>query len=176
MIVDVFSEPVKNFMRTIKRAGILFSVMILLLVCIACFFISPDDNFTKLFLFLASLVLIVIAIWPTLMYARTSNMQIFFDSDSMQIRYKNGKGLRTVYYTDIKCIKVNEIQGFFYGDNDKLSSKYICIYLSQKIEVPSVSFKKLFYQEDFVLFNYTSSAFQFITDKLGMAITIQEVD
>lgn len=165
MIVDVFSEPVRNFMRTIKRGGVLFSVMILLIDFIAYFFLL-DDSFSKLFLFLASLLLIVLVIWPTLLYSRTSTMQILFDSDSMRIRYKDGKELRTVYYKDIKNIQVKEIYGFFYGDNENFSSKYICVFLSQKTEVPSVSFKKLFYQENLVVFNYTSSTFQFITDKL----------
>ena len=148
---------------TIQRIGVLFSSVTFFIIYVA-FFLLPEDNFTRIFLILVSILLSIIVNWPALMYGRTSNMQIFFDSECMRIRYKNGKILRTVYYIDIKEIQIKEIYGFFYRNNN-IKSKYICVFLNEKTEIPTVPFKKLFYQENLVILNYTPSVFCFIVQK-----------
>ena len=79
---------------------------------------------------------------------------------------KSGACWRTIKYSAITAINVQEISGFFYGQNkDMFRSKYVCVYLNGATNVPDVSFEKLFLQKDFFMFSYNLDALRWLQQK-----------
>lgn len=156
----------KSLMRMVKKVSIYTqfgAVALLLVLAVAGFF---RDATTAIVCSLSLLVVTLPLLIPGLRFEKVSQSSIRLTENEILICDKSGACWRTIKYSAITAINVQEISGFFYGQNkDMFRSKYVCVYLNGATNVPDVSFEKLFLQKDFFMFSYNLDALRWLQQK-----------
>ncbi len=101
----------------------------------------------------------IIAVTPWIFYCKLSQSILIFLEDHLNVCYENGKCWRTIKYNEITDVRVKEVPGFFYGENQNtIKNNYICIFLNDTTDIPDNSFAKLFKEENFFMFAFQEQA------------------
>ena len=117
-------------------------VFLLLVMGIAGFFkdLTTGIIFTSILLLITTPLMI-----PGFLFEKISQSTVRFAEDRIQVLDKKGICWRTIFYREITNVRIEEVSGFFYGQNQNLfRNTYICIFLNRSTSIPDVSFSKLF--------------------------------
>lgn len=164
--IDLMPENIKKQMIAIKNVGISAGIFaIVLLLAMWGFKIFRDLSTGVVF----SLVLLSVAIplqIPSIRFDKVAQSTVRFEFDQIKILDKKGRCWKSINYCSISAVRVEEVNGFFYGKNtDLFRNKYICIFLNNSTNIPDVPFADLYDEKDFVMLNYQIEALQLIQQK-----------
>ena len=89
--------------------------------------------------------------------------------NTIQIIDWRGQIKQEICYRKITTMRIEEITGFFYGgDRDNGTNIYICLFMNGQTQIPDVEYKKLYYQDDFVLIAYDDRVYSVLKERLRM--------
>ena len=98
-----------------------------------------------------------------LAFNKTSQSTIKITEELISVYDKKGNCWRTILPNTITDIRIEEISDFFYGRNrHTFRFEYVCLFLNGNTQIPDVSFSKLFFEKDFIMFGYDEVAFDMI--------------
>ncbi|MBQ4102403.1 MAG: hypothetical protein IJC85_05915 [Oscillospiraceae bacterium] len=170
MEVDLMPICLKKQMNTIKKVSICVEigvVFLLLVMGIAGFFkdLTTGIIFTSILLLITTLLMI-----PGFLFEKISQSTVRFAEDRIQVLDKNGICWRTIFYREITNVRIEEVSGFFYGQNQNLfRNTYICIFLNGSTSIPDVSFSKIFTDKDFIMLGYHAEVFLWLRQELQLS-------
>ncbi|MBE6748837.1 MAG: hypothetical protein E7557_06360 [Ruminococcaceae bacterium] len=156
---DVMPIGIKSFIRIRKKVCI-FAEFFSILWVIAMVATGLIRNLSDCVAFFVALqIVMMIMVTPWIFYCKLSQSILIFLEDHLNVCYENGKCWRTIKYSEITDVRVKEVPGFFYGENQNMEkNNYICIFLNGTTDIPDNSFAKLFKEENFFMFAFQEQA------------------
>ena len=104
---------------------------------------------------------------PGIAFDKVSQSTVRFFSHQMCLFDKRGRCWRIVNYKEITDVRVEDVSGFFYGQNqDRVKDKYVCVFLNGSMDIPNVPYRHLFNEEDFIMFGYNDQAIHWLCQNL----------
>ena len=156
----------KSYIRTIKKVGIYAVMGALLLLLILNIFGYLHDGMTAAVVLAVLLLITVPLLIPGLAFDKVSQSTVQLTDGQLRVLDKRGRCWRTIDYSVIKAIQVQEIRGFFYGQNKgKWRHQFVCVFLNESFQIPDTSFAKLFTHQDFFMFDYQLEALRYLQEK-----------
>lgn len=110
------------------------------------------------FIAFSSLITIVYPLlWlPLAISKKAIRSKVNLTEKTIKVISEKGECWREIPYSFITEIRVEEIEGWFYGFNQELyRHKYICLFMNNNSEIPIESYKKMFLQKDFFMIAYS---------------------
>lgn len=161
--IDLLPKSIKSQMQAIKMVSFCVTIsavtFLIALWCFGCF----DTTTTGILFSIMILCVFIPMLLPSILYYKTSQSSLIITDDHIYIRDKKGNCLRTINCNTITDIRVEEISDFFYGRNrHTFRFEYVCLFLNGNTQIPDVSFSKLFFEKDFIMFGYDEVAFDMI--------------
>ena len=100
---------------------------------------------------------------PGIVYDKVSQSTVRFLTNQMCFFDKRGRCWRIIDYKEITDVRVEDVSGFFYGENqDRIKNKYVCVFLNGSKDIPKVPYRDLFNEEDFIMFGYNDEAMHWL--------------
>lgn len=164
--IDLMPIGIKNQMRMIKKVStctVMCTFALLVFMWMFGFFHDLETGiiFSSAFLLVTTPLLL-----PGFMFDKVSQSRVSFTTDQIHILDKRGACWRSIDYSTITDVRVEEISGFFYGHNkDMFRNKYVCIFLNGVTNIPNVPYKNLFTEKEFIMFGYHADALQWLLQK-----------
>lgn len=166
--LDLIPYSIKQQMKTMRRVSFYTVGCIFVLYIAMLLYGIFHDMVAAITLLLLLLLITVPWLLPGFRFDKINQSRVCLMTDCIRILDKSGNCWRTIDYSTISDVREEDISGFFYGENKNLyREKYICVYLNELTEIPSVSFAKLFAEKDFIMFSYRPEALQWIQQKLS---------
>lgn len=168
MNTALMSIKVKKLMKIGNIVFVLINTCVLVFVlymwCVGAFHdvatgVIVSSSLISIFVFILSK--------PGFRYNRIWQSTVCLTDKQIQILDKRGVCWKKGTYDEISNLRVEEIVGFFYGENrEKFREKYVCIFFNGLVNVPNVEFKDLFFQKDFMMFAFDAEALSLIRKKV----------
>ena len=162
--IDLLPKSIKSQMQAIKTVSFCVTIsavaFLIALWCFGCF----DTTTTGILFSIMILCVFIPMLLPSILYYKTSQSSLTITDDHIYIRDKKGNCLRTINCNTITDIRIEEISDFFYGRNrHTFRFEYVCLFLNGNTQIPDVSFSKLFFEKDFIMFGYNEEALKRIS-------------
>ena len=153
--VPLVPSSFSRIVKTAKRIGV-FGELFLVAILLPLFLLVGFENTETIILLLLTFGgVFAFGLIPGLLYDGICRMEAVFSEDKLCIYDKRGTCRREIAYEQITRVCVQEITGFFYGMNrDEVKHKYICFFLNGEMDIPDVSYARLFRQENFIIVGY----------------------
>ena len=164
--IDLMPAYIKQLMRAIKNVSICAELGAFMLSAVMGALGFFHDVATGCIFSLILLLITTPLLAPGFIFEKVSQSTVRLTDDRIYIIDRKGKCWRTIDYSAITTMRIEEIAGFFYGQNKMLHrNKYICFFLNGSTEIPNVSFAKLFTDKDFFMLGYREKVWTYIYDK-----------
>ena len=165
--INLMPIGIKKLMSVVRR------ISICTVVCMFAFLIYIwgagvfDCFVTGIGCSLLFLFVIIPILRPGIVFDKVSQSTVRFVADQMYLLDKKGRCWRTIDYKRITAVRVEEVSGFFYGQNqDLFRGKYVCVFLNGLTNIPNVSYAQLFTEKDFIMFGFNEEAIHWLYQNL----------
>ncbi len=156
MKYSLIPEGYRKLMTVCKRIALIADMTILLPLA---FFIAAGFHHTAAYLFYLAIVLTPIFTGYLIFFCSCDKVvqsTVTLHHEGIRVSDKKNRCWREISYNNVKAVAVKEVFGYFYGSRkDEFKAKYICFFLNDQTEIPTVSYKNLFRQRGFFMVAYT---------------------
>lgn len=161
--INLLPVGIKLLMSLLKKIAICAEIFILIILvalwCGGCFDTTTTGIVISMMLHLITLPMLILG----LAFNKTSQSTVKITEELISVYDKKGNCWRTILPNTITDIRIEEISDFFYGRNrHTFRFEYVCLFLNGNTQIPDVSFSKLFFEKDFIMFGYDEVAFDMI--------------
>lgn len=156
MKYSLIPEGFRKLMLVNKKVTLVADLVLLLPLLVFWWMGFYDMAKAILYLSVPLMLMLTILLVKFFYYDNTVQSMVELCQDRILILSKKNCCWREIPYNVITNVAVKEIHGFFYGSRkDEFKSKYICLFLNDKKDIPIVSYPKLFRQQDFCMIAFT---------------------
>lgn len=164
--IDLMPIGIKKLMSVVRRISICTALCLFVFVAFLWIVEVFDRLETGIGCSLLVFLATILILRPGLMFDKVSQSTVRFATDQMYLLDQKGRRWRTIDYNTITTVRVEEVSGFFYGQNqDMFRNKYVCIFLNGSTNIPNVSYVHLFTEKDFIMFGFNEEALHWLHQK-----------
>lgn len=176
MQVPLIPPVFKAVMKTSVKVGFFCEITFFVLVVSMGIAGMFKDIFSALFFSVGFLLVIPLALIPCLRHYKTSQSSVEILQDRMRVLDKRGVCWREIYFDAVTNIGVENISGFFYGqDRHQAKHTYICVFLHGCTKIPDVAYSDLFTRKDFFALYYTEDALDLLSRNYQLYLSQTEL-
>lgn len=163
LVPPAFKAIIKTTIKVSFFCEIAFFIVLLIMGIVGIF----EDIFSSVCFSVVFLCIIPLALIPCLRHYKTSQSSVEFSYDCIRVVDEAGACWREIPYDAISSISVENISGFFYGqDRQRANHKYICVYLNGCTRIPDVAYHELFKHKDFFMSYYQENVFAVLSGRI----------
>lgn len=167
LISDAFIRTI----QTVKRVAIMIE-MLAILMLLSMGICGVFKDIATAILFPAGILLVTTSLLiPGLLYDKYCQVTVAFCSTQINVMNRS-HCLRSIPYSAITDVSIEEIAGFFYGRNkSQVKDRYICFFQNNLQDIPSVPYSKLFAHKSFFIVSYRKDAFDAFQSLYSIYVT-----